>query len=204
MTYLANIFTDEAFEENPYYNITGDANQLVPGIPTLVVKLSKLREIKDRYPGAVLYYGKVEGAENLYCTYSKRIKRDIYEEDIKQFKDAVLKWVVEKVKYRFFNVLTATKEEKKAFMEQIKSPWTRYYMESGGMLYIFSPDDMETVGISLDDIEYEGSDKRKILKLLEGNPSIHKIDERDQISINTREIIRNRKYIIPYLYSLNA
>lgn len=199
MKYLANILTSEKFDENTLYNVVKNEDGLVKDIPTLIVGWEKAKEL---YPDASILRWKIN--DNTYWTYGSRVRRDRNEADIRTFKKLVMDKAIKSVEYWFFNVLTATNEEKLRLKVFLSDSRRKFALVSDDMIYIYFPDDSTTIGISLKDIDYEGGNREKMLKLLKNTPTITLVKERDYISYETRDLIRNRKYIIPYLSSLNA
>ena len=199
MTYLANILTTENFEDTTYYNVVSDEKGLIPGIPTLIIGRDKAKEL---YPDAPILDWKIN--DNTYWTYGKRVRRERNEDDIKKFKKIVFERIIEKVDYWFFDVLTASKDEKIRFNITLMDSSTKYVLISGDMLYVFYPDTCETIGVSLYDIDYSGVGRDKILNRLKKNKSTRIVNERDFITYETRELFKNKKYVIPYLSSLTT
>ena len=195
--YLANILTSENFEDKKFYNVVSDEGDLIEGIPTLIIGREKAKEL---YPNAPILDWKIN--DEVYWTYGKRVRRERNEDDIKKFKKLMLERLIKGADYWFFNVLTATKEEKTKFNITLMDSTRKVVLISGDMAYIYYVDTHETIGVSLYDIDYSGVGRDKILKLFERNKSIKIINERDFISYETRDIVINKKYIIPYLSTL--
>ena len=199
MKYIANVLTTEKFDEKTYYNVVKSEENLIEGIPTLIVGWEKAKEL---HPEASILNWRID--DNTYWTFGKRVRREKNEEDIKKFKKMMLERVIEKADYWFFNVLTATKQEKINFNVALSDSRRKYVLISGEMAYVFFPETSETIGVSLYDIDYSGVGRDKILKLFEKNNATTIVKERDFVSFETRELITNKKFIIPYLSSLNS
>lgn len=199
MTYLANVLTVEHFEDHTYYNVVSNPKNLIDNIPTLIVGWETAKEL---HPEASILNWKIDN--NTYWTYGKRVKREKNEADIKAFKELVMSRAVKNIEYFFFNVLTATKEEKIRFNIILSDSMVKYALISSGMLYIYFPETSEVIGVSLSDIEYSGIDSNKLLRKVHNNRAIKIVEERDFVSFETRELIKNKRYMIPYLSSLNA
>jgi hypothetical protein len=58
-------------------------------------------------------------------------------------------------------------------------------------------------GISLSDIQYLGINKNRILRLLNSNSSNIIVENHDFLSKKMRQIIKEDKILIPYLYFLS-
>ena len=194
MCYLANILTKEPYEDDMFYNIVDTSEKIVEGIPTLIIGWE---EAKELYPEANILDWEIN--ENTYWTFKKRVRRERYEEDSKKFKELVLDRTLSHVKYRFFNVLTATQPQKERLNNFLKDNRPKNAVISGDMLYLYNPETATTSGVSLSDISYIGGDKKKVLRLLYSNEATHLAKEKDYISYQSRDLIKNKKYIIPFL-----
>lgn len=199
MGYIANILTTENFDEKLYYNVVSNEKDLIKGIPTLIIGREKVKEL---YPDAPILNWEIN--EDTYWTYGKRVRRERNEEDIKKFKKMVLSRIISKADYWFFNVLTATKEEKIKFNITLMDSRPKYVLISGDMAYIYYPDTSETIGVSLYDIDYSGVGREKIMAIFKKNQATTIVNERDFITYETRDIITNKKFVIPYLSSLTT
>lgn len=201
MRYLANVLTDNKafFNGNALYNVVKTETELIPNTPTLIVGWDKAKKL---YPTASILDWKID--DMTYWTYGRRVKREKFEEDVDKFKKIVFDRVSKSVKYEFFSVLTATTDEKKGFYTYLKSKAPKYMLLKNNMVYIYSAEDNKTIGINLSDVDYEGGDRAKLLRNLFNNPSITTVKEQDYISSETRELINNKRYIIPYLSSKTA
>jgi hypothetical protein len=201
MRYLANVLTDNRafFNGNVLYNVVKTESELIEGIPTLIVGWDK---VKTLYPDASILEWKIN--DLVYWTYGRRVKREKFEEDVDKFKKIVFDRVSKSVTYEFFSVLTANTEEKKAFYSFLKDSEPKYMLLKNNMVYIYNVKNNKTIGINLSDIDYEGGDRTKLLRNLFNNSNITTVKEQDYISSETRELVNNKRYIIPYLSSKTA
>ena len=195
MRFLANILTDSKayFNGNVLYNVVKSETELLPNIPTLIVGWDKA---KGLYPNASILNWEIDNMT--YWTYGRRVKREKFEQDVDMFRKIVFDRVSKFVKYEFFSVLTATTEEKKEFYGYLKSDEQKYMLLKNNMVYIYSADTNKTIGIN------QGGDRTRLLKALFNNKNITVVKEQDYISSETRELINNKRYIIPYLSSKTA
>lgn len=198
MCFLANILTSENFKKSKFYNVTPDISKLIPGVTTLIVGWDRVKEL---YPDASILNWKIN--ENTYWTYGKRVKREKYEKDIASFEKLVINNVYKNTEYVFFNVLITTKEEKKEFFLFLQDDSQKFLLISNNMFYIYSVNSKKTYGISLSDIDYEGGDRKIFLEKILRNKNNILVKERDYITFDVKDLIANKKYIIPYLASID-
>jgi len=116
MKYIANILTDEPFNEGELYNVVRDKGKLIPDIPTLIIGWERT---KTEYPDASIIEWKV--ADNVYWTYGKYERRDKYEVNIKKFQDLSFKKFVESLEYVFYDVLLTPPERFESFLTSLGS-----------------------------------------------------------------------------------
>lgn len=196
MKSIANILVNGTFNDSILYNVTRDEENLIKGVPTLVVGWDRT---KSMFPNISILDWKID--DDTYWTFGKRERRDRLEEDSVRFRSLATKRLIKKVKYVFFNVLTENSESKKNFMSSLGNPSKKYVYIENNMLYIYDEETSVVHGISLTDIEYEGGNPKIILSLLHRNESVTFITDTNSIPYEVRNILKNNRYIIPYLYS---
>ena len=190
---IANILTNKPFEDKELYNVTGDLDLLVDGIPTLIVGWEYTKKIR---PEANILSWQID--ENTYWTFGKRERRNRYEDCVKKFRELATGRLIKSVKYRYLNLLTASEDEKKAFMAVIsgKKPLKVYIYND--MVYAYDRESREVTGISLRDIQYMGKNpKNTISAMYRGNNDV--VDIKDNLSWETKSALRNHVYIYPCL-----
>lgn len=197
MKYIANILTDEPFNEGELYNVVRDKDELVPDIPTLIIGWERT---KAEYPDASIIEWKV--ADNVYWTYGKYERRDKYEVNVKKFQDLSFKKFVESLKYVFYDVMLEGEDRFIKFIELLLSNVQKTVYITGDMMYIHIDYTKKVVGVSLRDCDYLGETyKKRIFSAMYNNPSVILLKNNDAISKEIRFKTRGKAYILPYLYS---
>jgi hypothetical protein len=197
MKYIANILTDEPFNETELYNVVRDSKDLVPGILTLIVGWERT---KSEYPDASIIEWKV--TDNVYWTYGKYERRDKYEANIKKFQDLSFKKFIESLEYVFYDILLSPTEKFDSFLASLVSGPAKTIYVTGDMMYIYYSGTNKVVGLSLRDCDYlEGTIKKKIFSVIYNSKSINLLKNNDEISREVRFKAKGRAYILPYLYS---
>ena len=199
MLYLANILTQEPFDDGAFYNVVNESEKLIEGIPTLVIGWELA---KATFSEANILDWKID--ELHYWTFGSRVRRDRNESDIKKFKKLVFERIINSVPYTYFDIVTSETEKQKEFGKYLRAPKRKYVLITDGMVYVYSPSSGLTTGVSLDGIDYIGGDRKKFFSIIYSNPSNIVVKERDFISYQTRELLDGRLYIIPYLSSLDS
>lgn len=197
MKYIANILTDEQFNEAELYNVVRDSNDLIPGIPTLIVGWERT---KSEYPDASIIEDKV--SDNVYWTYGKYERRDKYETNIKKFQDLSFKKFVDSLDYVFYDVLLSTTEKLDSFLTSLLSEPTKTVYVIRDMMYIYYSGTNKVVGLSLRDCDYiEDTLKKRIFSAIYNSKTVNLLKNNDEISHEVRLKAKGRAYILPYLYS---
>lgn len=197
MKYIANILTDEQFNDAELYNVVRDSNDLIPGIPTLIVGWERT---KSEYPDASIIEDKV--SDNVYWTYGKYERRDKYETNIKKFQDLSFKKFVDSLDYVFYDVLLSTAEKLDSFLTSLLSEPTKTVYVIRDMMYIYYSGTNKVVGLSLRDCDYiEDTLKKRIFSAIYNSKTVNLLKNNDEISHEVRLKAKGRAYILPYLYS---
>ena len=193
MKYIANILTDEQFNDAELYNVVRDSNDLIPGIPTLIVGWERT---KSEYPDASIIEDKV--SDNVYWTYGKYERRDKYETNIKKFQDLSFKKFVDSLDYVFYDVLLSTAEKLDSFLTSLLSEPTKTVYVIRDMMYIYYSGTNKVVGLSLRDCDYiEDTLKKRIFSAIYSSKTINLLKNNDEISREVRLKAKGRAYILP-------
>lgn len=194
MKCIANILTNKPFEDSELYNVTGDSDSLIEGIPTLIVGWEYTKNVR---PDANILTWEID--KDTYWTFGKREKRNRYEDCVKKFRELAIKRLIESVKYRYINLLTVDEEEKRAYMGMIRGEKTMYVYICNDMVYVYDDDTREVTGISLRDIIYAGKNPKAILsEIYHGGNKI--IDIKGKFSWETKLALRSHAYVYPCLF----
>ena len=197
MRFLANILTSEPFEGTELYNIVSDPSKLVQDIPTLIIGWET---VKVMFPEASIIEWKI--TDGFYWTYGKYERRDRYEANIKKFQDFVLKNLIETVEYVFYDVIYEDEKRFEGFIGLLKNNCKKTVYTSNNMLYIYIDGLKKVFGLSLRDCYYiDTTYKKKIFAAIYDNPTVKYLKNNDEVSKDVRYKIKDRAYILPYLYS---
>ena len=138
---------------------------------------------------------------NVSWTFDKVERRNEYERDLKAFNDSLIKTINKNIKYEFFNIYIEPISRIKKLISFIKSPKIKYIYIFNDHIYMYYNNIV--YGISLSDIQYLGINKNRILRLLSSNSSNIIVENNDFLSKKMRQIIKEDKILIPYLYFLS-
>lgn len=192
MKFIANILTDKPFVNTELYNVVNDKDNLIDGIPTLVIGWEYTKKM---YENANILEWEID--RNTYWTYGKREKRNRYEENLEKFRELALYRFIKSVKYSYFNILISSNEEKEYVWSLIDTNGTYVYLNND-MVYAFDEQENKVIGFSLRDIDYLKKDRKKVLSKIYSNTNL--IEVKDNLSWETKNALRNYSYVIPFLW----
>lgn len=197
--YIGRIISNkENIDTLDFVDVTKNIGSIDNFIPTLIIGKKKAEEIYGKENIKVL---DKKITNNISWTFDKVERRNEYERDLKIFNDSLIKTIKKNIKYEFFNIYIEPISRIKKLISFIKSPKIKYMYIFNDHIYMYYNNTV--YGISLSDIQYLGINKNRILKLLNSNNSNIIVENHDFLSKKMRQIIKEDKILIPYLYFLS-
>lgn len=179
-----------------YVNITKDIASIDQSIPTLIV--GKKLAI-DTFGKDNIHFFDKKVKDNVYWTYSRLERRDVYEGDIEKFNYKIINTIKSSVRYTSYSFMTSSLKRVRDMMRYLSYGDRKYIYLSGKHIYVYSNGGL-VFGISMNETDYLGIDRDRIKKFLSRNGNVI-ISRTDFISPETRKSI-SEPYMIPYLYSI--
>lgn len=178
-----------------------DEIRITNDVPTLIVSKKLAEKLYGKENVKVL---NKTICENIFWTYSKMENRLQFENEINKFRDNVTKSLFEKIHYVNFSIFIEPLHRIKDFIRFLNNSTKKYIFLENDQLYIYANNSKVSsiVGLSLLDCEYIGIDKKKILTKINSNKNNILFTRKHIIDYNLKQITNEKKYIIPYLYSL--
>ena len=178
-----------------------DDIRITNDVPTLIVSKKLAEKLYGKENVKVL---NKTICENIFWTYSKMENRLQFENEIKNFRDNVTKSLFENIHYVNFSIFIEPLHRIKDFIRFLNNSTKKYIFLENDQLYIYASNNKVSsiVGLSLLDCEYIGIDKKKILTKINSNKNNILFTRKHIIDYNLKQITNEKKYIIPYLYSL--
>ncbi len=192
------ISKNQNIETLDFVDVTDNHGSIDNFVPTLIIGKKKAEEIYGKEKVKVL---DKRITHNVSWTFDKIERRNEYERDLKEFNDSLIKTVRKNIKYDFFNIYIEPLSRIKKLISFIKSPKVKYIYIFNNHIYMYYQNIV--YGISLNDIEYLGINKKRILRLLKTNNSNIIIENNDFLSPKMKQIIKDDKILVPYLYFLS-
>ena len=197
--YIGRIISNkENIDTLDFVDVTKNIGSIDNFIPTLIIGKKKAEEIYGKENIKVL---DKKITNNVTWTFDKVERRNEYERDLKMFNDSLIKTIKKNIKYEFFNIYIEPISRIKKLISFIKSPKIKYIYIFNDHIYMYYNNIV--YGISLSDIQYLGINKNRILRLLNSNSSNIIVENHDFLSKKMRQIIKEDKILIPYLYFLS-
>jgi DNA polymerase elongation subunit (family B) len=197
MRYIANILTKGKFDDIDIFNIVNNKDDLMVGIPTLVIGWEYA---KGLYDGISILDWEID--RNTYWCYGNREKRQRYEESLKQFKDLVINRFIKTIKYVYHNVLIEANEDFTSLEFLLENYNNLKIYINNDMVYIFKDGDSKNMvvhGFSLRDYDFLGVSRKYIFKKIYNSGAMI-IDDHNKIPWELKSCLNNRNYVIPCLF----
>lgn len=195
--FLGNIVSKLKIECDDLFNVTDDYNNIIEGLPTLIVGWKDVKEIFENKRKISILDKRIDN--NLYWTFTKYERRIDYDKDIEFFIKYCIKLIENDIEYEYLNLLTNRYSRVKKLIKYLTSKNVSYiYIYKNSFIYIFSKN--KIVGIDFNAIDFLKINRKKVYKILYSNNNKLFFSD-DFLTKTTRLIIRQNK-IIPYLYFL--
>ena len=192
--YLGRIITKRKIQDIPEFIEVSDTF-VEDGVPTLVVGKALAT---DLFGGENLRMLDRQVQKDVFWTFSKLERRADFEDDLKKFLDHTVQLADEGLQYYFVNVFTESYTFLKKFIRYVRGTKEKSVYNNGVHLFFYSG--KQVVGLSLDDCEYIGIDREKILRKVESNPHNHLFTTTRFLTPATAPYIRNNDKLVPYIH----
>lgn len=194
MKKIANILTDGLFENDGLYNVVKEKEDLIEGIPTLVIGWEKTKKL---FPSACIIEWKI--SDDTYWTWGNRERREVQERDLARFRRIAIKEFLTTIKYVFFNVMVSSDMMIEKFLSSLRDERAKYIFIYNDMIYVYYSGNNNIIGVSLCDVDYIGMDRKVFFRALYGGKN--NVLVKDEIPFKLRNEFKNKSYMFPYLYS---
>lgn len=200
MRYIGNILTNGVKNYSKFFNVVSERENLIDGIPTLVIGWEfTVSAFKEEKTHGLLDITDWEIDKNTFWTFSKREKNFQMVSDLEKFTELAVGQLMERIRYSFFNILTASRAEKSMFWQEVKSANVLSCFLLKGMVYLWKHDSDSVVGISLRDIDYCGGNPKKTMATLHSLNCVEFVKIEDDVDTEVKNIIWKNPYLGAYL-----
>jgi len=191
---IANIVTTNKVDVTDDINVVKDVNDTIEGIPTLVTSYDWVSKNYDDYE---IYDKKLE--ENLFWTFARTERRDIFTSDVESFITLANKKLVEDIDYIFIDLIQFRPIVINKIVRKILLIKNKIAFKHKDMVYIYG--DKLIFGLDLGLASYMGLNVDGIENKIKSKCSVFLEDNEIFIEYkdNMERLDHSVKYI-PYLY----
>lgn len=196
MQYIGNIVSDIKLDDNVgIFHVTSNLEDIIMGIPTLVVGWSKVKQLFDNV--SIL---KWEIDTNTYWTFSKYERRNRLNEDLIKFKNLCVDRTIKGVTYVYFNSLISSKYKKSLMLNSLNDGFEKKLLIWNDMCYICWRDIKFILGISMRDVEYEGKERQFFIETMKSIGGMTQVGYDDNKNKDALKLFYNKNYALSYLF----
>jgi len=193
---IGNIVSSNKIDVSIDFNVVESLDNIIQGLPTLIVGWDY---IKKNYPNYDIVDRKL--GSNLYWTFKKTEKRELYEEDLYLFKQSTYSHLIKDIKYVFIDPLQQKLRTIKKIIKKMYSFKKIIAYIHDDMIYLY--DENTIFGIDLILLEFIGIHRSKITQIMSRITHVSLTKESIFIEYRKRiENLDNQVMYIPFLYSL--
>jgi hypothetical protein len=194
--YVANIVTKTNLNIDKYFNIVQSIDEIIDDLPTLVIGWDIVKTIN---PNADFIDKKL--SNNIYWTFKKTERRDIFEEDLYYFIKHSYNLLIKNIEYIFIDLILFSDSELKATFKKIKKSPKVIGYKYNNMLYLYT--DKTIYGFDLKLVKYLDLDSDKTVEKIKSYCSVFLTDTNILIEYkDIIEMLNNEVKYIPYIYSI--
>lgn len=198
--FIGNVVTRERLAYTDFMCVTDDIKTVVPGIPTLIVGWSLVKELMGANRPLVL---DKEIDRETWWTFGRMERRSEMEPDYAAFYKECLSRVSRSLEYRFFNVLTCSFGEARDFVRRMRSEssirWC--YVLDNSFVYVMDERRRCVTGFSLDALSFMGVHKRKTLKKMLDVKANRMFRDVSFLPYHVRRMVGDDNVVVPWLYA---
>ena len=196
MQYIGNIVSDIKLDDNVgIFHVTSNLEDIIMGIPTLVVGWSKVKQLFDNV--SIL---KWEIDPNTYWTFSKYERRNRLNEDLIKFKNLCVDRTIKGLTYVYFNSLISSKYKKSLMLNSLNDGFEKKLLIWNDMCYICWRDIKFILGISMRDVEYEGKERQFFIETMKSIDGMTQVGYDDNKNKDDLKLFYNKNYALSYLF----
>ena len=196
MQYIGNIVSDIKLDDNVgIFHVTSNLEDIIMGIPTLVVGWSKVKQLFDNV--SIL---KWEIDANTYWTFSKYERRNRLNEDLIKFKNLCVDRTIKGLTYVYFDSLISSKYKKSLMLNSLNDGFEKKLLIWNDMCYICWRDIKFILGISMRDVEYEGKERQFFIEAMKSIGGMTQVGYDDNKNKDALKLFYNKNYALSYLF----
>lgn len=178
-----------------FIEVTNDVKAYESDKPTLIVGVENARKIIKNF--SII---KKTPEIDKFWTFGKTERRDEFDKDLKDFYRYVLDKNVDSIRYFYVNFFKLTRKQIINLFRILYSLEEKIGYIYKDMLYLYYSG--YVLGISLRILKYCGVNPEKYLEILKKNKNTKIFYNDIKINDDIKHYIKNKRYLMPYFYSL--
>lgn len=194
---IGNIVTSETDKQRfGLFNVVEDCGLIDNSLPTLIIGFDKAKRCIENF--SILNKSYNDGM--LQWTFGKKERRKDHNVDIEHFTEYCILHNVQKVKYKYIDIINYDLSKIKKLISYIKGTDVKYCFitKNANFIFIYSKRYNVVWGLSLTLCEYLGIHKQKVISLIKKNQYNNIINDISIINDDIRKRIgNNTHYILP-------
>lgn len=193
--FLGNIITEENLESNKLFNIVDNFDDMILGIPTLIVGWNLTKKLFEDRKLSIL---EKQIEKDINWTFSKKEKRVDFEQDYDNFIKNSFKTLNDKTPYVYVNILTTNIKVIKYVLEKIKSKEICYiYIHNNSFIYL--SDGESVFGFDMNMLDFINIERKKLYKLFYSNLNNIVFFTNDFMEKHLRQNVMDNVKLIPHI-----
>lgn len=178
-----------------FIEVTDDLSVWNSDKPTMIVGVDYAKKLVKDF--SMLHRTSDNGK---WWTFAKNDRRQDYERDLARFYSYVITSAVNSVKYYYVNIFKLRRDRIKKLIAIFYDPTLKYVYIYKNMLYLYQGE--YVLGVSLNILKYIGINTDKHIKNMQKNKNIKIYFSDKGINDNLKQYAKNKRYLIPYFFSL--
>ena len=191
---------------NGIIQVVKNESECTLDVPKLIIGLSKAKEYAQSkgFEFDILEHMFPDG--NMW-TFKKTEKREIYEENIIEFKNYIIKSISKNINYYYINIYNLKyKDIKRLYNILFNNKFNRninYIFIDKEMMY-YCLENNNVIGISLDLMKYMGIDREKVISKIKSGKNNSIVFSSNKKLWQLKDWFNGMEYIIPSLLTNNT
>lgn len=186
--YIGNIVVSSAnIKVDSCYKKCLTMDEIDNNLPTLIIGLQNAKKNINSFNILEKTYG------NVWWTFSKTEKRIDYDKDMELFYQICISKCVEKMNYKFIDIMNIDYGRGKKLLKYIKNSTNKhYYIDNNKFIFLYDEAMPQRLwGFSLNTAAFCGLSKRKIISTIANNEKNRRIKNFYSIPNTVKRLVKN-------------
>ena len=155
--------------------------------------------VKKHFPDFKLKFLDRRISDNIYWTFSKFEKRNVYEEDLEAFYDMVYNRIPKDIRYFPVSLLSNGYNYYKRFLNYLSNGSPKVVLVLSKEIYIYS--NRTILGVSVDELDYVGISKGRVLDKLRTFSNVRIVENLDILNGKDKYLENDYLKYLTFIFS---